>query len=517
MEHTVIGVFDDIGQAQSAEKDLVTAGFTRARIHVQGHAEGTASSTEASSDTNKDSIGHFFKSLFGLEHESAHRTEHDIYAEALRRGYSMVSVETKDEIERDRAVEVLQRHDPIDLDQRVQQWRSAGWRGYDPKAPRFTQEQIKSERSRFATQRDSSGQRPSSGDRAASGQRDATSLRDSASLNGSSGHRDSIAQRDLTGQRDASEQRASSSQRDASAQRTSSSANEASNPRDTNAQRASASSNDASRQRDASAQRTSAGTSEATGQRASANSSDASSTRTSTAQVGSIGQRSSGGEHATTKVPVVEEQLKVGKRTIEQGGVRVFRRTIETPVHESVELRREKVQVQRHAVDKPASEADMAAFEEGSFEISATSEEPVVSKQARVVEEIEIDKTVEHEKVDIDDTVRRTEVDVQRMQGDGAGTTASAKNADDVDYRRHWQSVYGSAGGEYDEYDAAYRYGSSMGSSGRFKNSRWEDAEPQMRRQWEADHPESAWDRVKDAVRYGADRISGKGESSSRH
>jgi hypothetical protein len=42
-------------------------------------------------------------------------------------------------------------------------------------------------------------------------------------------------------------------------------------------------------------------------------------------------------------VPVVEEELKVGKRTVEKGGVRVDTKVVETPVQEQVQLHEERV------------------------------------------------------------------------------------------------------------------------------------------------------------------------------
>ena len=220
--------------------------------------------------------------------------------------------------------------------------------------------------------------------------------------------------------------------------------------------------------------------------------------------------RTSDDTSESQRIPVVEEQLKVGKRTVNRGGVRVIRRTSEKPVHESVDLRKESVRVDRKRVDKPASEADLAAFEEGTIEMRESAEEAVVSKQARVVEEVEIGKQVSHETADIDERLRRTDVDVERMD---AGTrsgrddyTDTARASDDADFRTHWQNAYGSSGGRYEDYDAAYRYGSSAAGDERMRNARWEDVEPQMRSDWEAHHPESTWERVKDAVRYGAQR-----------
>ncbi len=57
-------------------------------------------------------------------------------------------------------------------------------------------------------------------------------------------------------------------------------------------------------------------------------------------------------------------------------------------------------------------------FAEKSFEVSATSEEAVIGKTARVTEEVVVRKDVGERVEEIDDTVRRTEVDIDRVDGD---------------------------------------------------------------------------------------------------
>jgi uncharacterized protein (TIGR02271 family) len=93
--------------------------------------------------------------------------------------------------------------------------------------------------------------------------------------------------------------------------------------------------------------------------------------------------------------------------------VRVFQHVTETPVEEQVTLRQEKVNVERRPVDRPVTNEDQA-FKETSFEISQKSEEAVVNKQARVVEEVVIDKDVTEQTKTIRDTVRRTDVEVEQ-------------------------------------------------------------------------------------------------------
>jgi uncharacterized protein (TIGR02271 family) len=122
---------------------------------------------------------------------------------------------------------------------------------------------------------------------------------------------------------------------------------------------------------------------------------------------------------ATQKVNLVEESLAVGKRAVGRGGVRVFSRVVEVPVEETVRLREEHAEVQRRAVDRPATEADFAAFKEGAIEVRSTAEEAVVAKSARVVGEVEIGKQVTEREEVVRDTVRKTEVDVEQLGSDG--------------------------------------------------------------------------------------------------
>lgn len=420
MANTVVGVYDSYTQAQNAMNELIASGFSRDEIQLNPEADRSTLSSTDSGDTGGSAIGNFFRSLFGMDED---RVDRDTYAEAVRRGSCILTVTARDEDQCDRAADIMNRFDPVDIDERTNQWRTEGWSGYDESAPLSSRSDIGSERDTYAQARSQDLD---------------TDLR-AANLSSGTADRD-LASSDVTDQ-------------------------------------------DMAR-------------------------ADLSGRATEMA-----------GEQ--TRIPVVEEQLNVGKRAVQRGGVRVFTRMREEPVHESIDLREEHVKVERHPVDQPASEADMTAFKEGSVELRETAEEPVVSKTARIVEEVVLGKEVTQETANIDDTVRRTDVDVEQL-GTEATSASTASNrigsdyadttafSDDSDYRSHWQNAYGQSGGRYEDYDAAYRYGSTMAGSERFQNYRWEDAEPDMRADWESNHPESTWDKVKDAVRYGAERVSGR-------
>src|SRR5438105_4504886 len=113
-------------------------------------------------------------------------------------------------------------------------------------------------------------------------------------------------------------------------------------------------------------------------------------------------------------IPVYEEQLRVGKREVGRGSVRVRSYVVEQPVQEQVHLREERVHVERRPVDRPADIAAGTAepFRERTLEVTATAEEAVVGKEARVKEEIVVGKDAEERTETVSDTVRRTEVEI---------------------------------------------------------------------------------------------------------
>ncbi len=113
--------------------------------------------------------------------------------------------------------------------------------------------------------------------------------------------------------------------------------------------------------------------------------------------------------------PVVGEQLEVGKREVSTGGVRVYSRLTETPVSESVNLREEHASIERRAVDRPATAADL---KEGFVEVRETAEEPVIAKTARVVEEVIVGKESRNRTQTVNDTVRGTDVQVEHVASD---------------------------------------------------------------------------------------------------
>jgi hypothetical protein len=118
--HTVISAFDDRQTAQRAVERLVGAGFARDDVHLQEPtADAVADAVDAELGERTmhsaerevafdrgvlSSYGHFFSSLFGLDHPAGHA---QTYTEAVRRGSSVVVVDAPDDQQADRAMSLM--------------------------------------------------------------------------------------------------------------------------------------------------------------------------------------------------------------------------------------------------------------------------------------------------------------------------------------------------------------------------------------------------------------------------
>lgn len=391
MNHTVAAIFDSYEDAQSAMNALFNEGFTRADVKLSppdDSREARQSAVGAPASSKEGwGIGDFFRSLFGSDQ---HSDDAGMYAEAIRRGSYLVTIDAQSESQADQAVDILMRFQPVDINNRAEHWRSSGWTGYQSGSPVYTEDEVRNEQAGYQSK---------------------TSITGAAATTG-----------------------------------------------------------------------------EATAAPVTASAADTATT---------------GGT-----LPVVEEQLQVGKRLVSRGGVRIYRHVTETPVQETVQLREERVTVERTPVDQPASVADIGAMKQGVTEIRETAEEPVVAKTARVVEEVRVGKEVTERTETISDTVRRADVEVEQL-GAAASATGTTSTASDDVFRQHWQSAYGSGGGNYEDYASAYRYGANLAGQKQYQGYRWDELEPQVRSDWEASHQGSPWERTKQAVRYGWEKMTG--------
>jgi len=489
MQHTLVAVFDNRSDAQNALDELLGSGFSRSDVNVSsadptGQTDSLTGSTTRLDETHEEGIGasikHFFTGLFGSDNDD-HVSR---YSDVVSRGHHVLTVTTQSEPEVERAADVIERFGPVDIDERHDLTGSAasldagmlaagansgsnlqGARSMQSGSlgssagslqntqPGALQGGADGDRNFFATQNLNDPvpegytyQEPMGANMQAGG-----SLDSAVGGNVLSGTQSSSLNSGLSDSRQTS-QGGSLSQSDSMLQGT------ASMPGSSDASLGGTIRSDQNLQ--------------------------------SGTQLGNQ-------QRDTAAIPVIQEELKVGKREVQRGGVRVFSRVIETPVNESVSLREEHVNVERRPVNQPISTADAGAFKEQSIELRETAEEAVVQKSARVVEEVIVGKEVSNREQQIHDTVRRTDVQIENLAGD------------DSAFRSDWQSNYASQGGSYDDYAPAYRYGNE--ARGKYQGRNWDDVESDLRSDWDTRYGSSGastWEKFKAAVRHGWDKIT---------
>jgi stress response protein YsnF len=185
-------------------------------------------------------------------------------------------------------------------------------------------------------------------------------------------------------------------------------------------------------------------------------------------------------------IPILREEMRVGRRTVERGGVRVSSHVVQRPVSEQVNLRETHVDIERRAVDRPLR-PDEQGFAEENIEMVEMADEAVVSKQARVVEEVIVRRHVEDRTATISDQVRSTEIEFGKLRA-----------FDPDDYRHHFEGLKG--GGTFESALPAYQFGHELHQQ-RNASERWDDMESSAHDRWEAEHP-GTWEKFKDSIRH---------------
>jgi stress response protein YsnF len=298
----------------------------------------------------------------------------NIYAEGIRRGGALVTVQAATDADADRAADILDRYNVVDIDERGTSYRESGWSRFDDSAPVSTVDSPRSEWDESSKVGTAGGTLAGAATGAAIG-----------SVGGPVGTVIGGVAGAVTG---------------AGVGAAADAAGEAAT--------------DATLGEDDS--RTGYRTASTTGV---GSTTDYTTTRIDTANTGfQAGTRNIDADQGEIAIPVVEEEIRIGKRAVESGGVRIDTRVEETPVNEQVTLRDERVTVERRPVDQAVDAATLTdAFREGTFEVRERDEEAVVQKEARVVEEVVVNKQVEQRTETIQDSVRRTDVDVQQIPG----------------------------------------------------------------------------------------------------
>lgn len=169
MESTVIGVYDNYGQAQNAVNALVQAGFGRKDIQLTPDDETSQTRQSAfratpqggeraqtDDDTGESTIGQFFGKIFGTYANTNDKANHgdvmsdaELFSEAVRRGSYLLAVQARNDEQHDEIVNIMDRFEPIDIDERGAHWRMQGWSKYDSNAPVLNDDEVARDRSLY--------------------------------------------------------------------------------------------------------------------------------------------------------------------------------------------------------------------------------------------------------------------------------------------------------------------------------------------------------------------------------
>lgn len=518
MQHTLVAVFDNRTDAQNAMNELLSSNFSRQDVRLSNaDPTGMSDSVTGTNYTNTDaddegrgigaSIKNFFTDVFGAD-DAKHASK---YEGAVTRGHHVLTVMADSMAEVERAADIVERYGPSDIDEQASGAdAAAGGMGGTPESMRMDGAGAM-QQSNSAGMQSGGGvnqQLENAGDRKLFAQqslnqaepmgqtyqepqgKSGLSATGGTSLQSTTLQENSVQGSALEGTQKSDTSFLSSGGQGGTLQ--------GSTP--TGAIQAPGSglgadpvgspthSHLGSQQRDMSGQSRSGG---------------ADSARSDAVRTAAL--RSDAGQlEGTQTIPVVEEQLSVGKREVRRGGVRIYSRVVETPVNESISLREEHLDVQRRPVDRTLSDVE-GAFREQSFEVRATSEEAVVEKSARIVEEVTLNKEVSERQEQIQDSVRHTEIDVQRLEG----KAMSDLRDDDSYFRNHFDRTYGASGESYDDYAPAYSYGSQVARSGKYSGREWDQVEHDLQSDWDTRNSggQSTWEKMKASVRHGWDSV----------
>jgi hypothetical protein len=450
MQHTLIAVFDNRSDAQEAMDELLASGFSSQEVQLS-RGDATGSTDSLTGQPNADvvaerhdegigaSIRHWFSDMFGTDNsEHAQR-----YSEAVSRGHHVLTVTAADEPEVERAADIVERHGPVDIDEKAAEW-AGGARIAHPESMRMGGAGGMQQSSSLGQQSASLDQQPGAigGDRNLYQQQ---SLNDPTPMG--STYQEPLGSGGNLSSGTIGSSLQGSSLEGSAVQRGSSQGGSA---QGSNLQ-------DSSTARQGSQQRDTSGASGLFGS--------------------SLDQ----------------------PKTSQRPGVKVFSRaaTSDDDYYRSHWS-------SNYATGGETYDDYAPAYSYGSD--MARSEE----HRGRAWNDVESDLRSDWESRDTSggSTWEKFKHAVksgwERMTGD---TDTGA----DSEYRKHWNSHYGSSGWSYEDYEPAYRYGSQMRGSDKYRGREWNDVESDLRSDWDTRYASggaSSWEKFKAAVRHGWDRMT---------
>lgn len=119
-------------------------------------------------------------------------------------------------------------------------------------------------------------------------------------------------------------------------------------------------------------------------------------------------------------IPVIQEDIVVGKKLVETGSVRISKQVFEEEFTQNATLASEEVIVERKEINQYIDQAPPAVRQEGNVTIiSVVKEVLVVEKRLMLVEELHLTKHKTSDSTTINEVLRKEEVSVTRTS---AGT-----------------------------------------------------------------------------------------------
>jgi uncharacterized protein (TIGR02271 family) len=139
-------------------------------------------------------------------------------------------------------------------------------------------------------------------------------------------------------------------------------------------------------------------------------------------------------ESGDVEIPLSKEEVKVGKREVGAGEVRVRKKVETEQVNVPVELKREDAVIERvgPSETRPGSKEP---FEEERIEVPLKREEPVIEKETRVTGGVRVRKTESVEQQNVQEHLRREDVDIDKSGriGRTGGSPGEATAGSEVD------------------------------------------------------------------------------------
>ena len=123
-------------------------------------------------------------------------------------------------------------------------------------------------------------------------------------------------------------------------------------------------------------------------------------------------------ENTIRTIPVIEENIHIGKKVVETGRVRIVKTVNEEEALVEAALLQEEVQVERVPVNQYIETAPAVRYEGDVMIIPVIQEVVVIEKRLMLVEEIRVNKHQTESKVTETVMLRKEEIHIERTNSD---------------------------------------------------------------------------------------------------